>query len=161
VIVDAALNVEIAEVSERGFRILKPFGGGTGQASSITYQSTESITDLAGRKTGYLKFVNEDGAVVAVLEDVAKGGTQYSDDLVKAAQKLYPKKAGKIELHHPIPRYLGGAKNQTLVPLDRAYHQVITNEFRKEWGYGRGKPNAAELQQILNKVYSKYPLPDQ
>jgi hypothetical protein len=88
-----------------------------------------------------------------------KGEVKYSNDLVKAAQKLYPKKAGKIELHHPTPQYLGGAKNQTLVPLDAAYHQVITNEFRSLWQYGKGMPNPTELQIIKNKVYSKYPLP--
>lgn len=89
----------------------------------------------------------------------AKTGLKYSDDLVKAAQKLYPNKAGKIELHHPIPQYLGGAKNQTLVPLDAAYHQVITNEFRRIHGYGLAKPSPQRLQEIMNQVYSKYPMP--
>lgn len=79
--------------------------------------------------------------------------------MVKAAQKLYPKKAGKIELHHPIPQYLGGAKNQTLVPLDGAYHQQITNAFRKLHPYGKPKPTEAELNIILEKVYSQFPLP--
>jgi len=78
----------------------------------------------------------------APTTSAAKGGTQptnntiaaktgtYSDDLVKAAQKLYPNKAGKIEeLHHPFPKYMGGAEKQALVPLDAAYHQQITNEF--------------------------------
>lgn len=84
----------------------------------------------------------------------AKGGIQYSDDLVNAAQKLYPKLAGKIQQHHPIPQYLGGARDQVLVPLDAAYHQQITNEFRKHWGYGQGIPSKAELDKIINKVYS-------
>lgn len=89
----------------------------------------------------------------------AKGGGQYSDDLVKAAQKLYPNKAGKIELHHITPKYLGGAKNGPLVPLDASYHQVITNELRALWPYGKGVPSATELQNIMKQVYSKYPLP--
>ena len=89
----------------------------------------------------------------------AKGVVKYSDDLVKSAQKLYPNKAGKIELHHITPKYLGGAKNGPLVPLDGAYHQVITNEFRALWPYGKGVPSATELQNIMKQVYSKYPLP--
>lgn len=88
-----------------------------------------------------------------------RGGLKYSDDLVKAAQKLYPNKAGKIELHHITPKYLGGAKNGPLVPLDASYHQVITNEFRALWSYGKGVPSASELQNIMKQVYSKYPLP--
>ncbi len=89
----------------------------------------------------------------------AKGVTQYSDDLVKAAQKIYPKKAGTTQLHHITPKYLGGAKNGSLVPLDGAYHQMITNEFRALWGYGKGVPSATELQSIMKQVYTKYPLP--
>ncbi|KAA0990471.1 FG-GAP-like repeat-containing protein [Dyadobacter aurulentus] len=84
---------------------------------------------------------------------------RYSDDLVKAAQKLYPKKAGMTELHHITPKYLGGAANGPLVPLNGSYHQVITNEFRALWPYGRGIPSATELQTIMKQVYSKYPLP--
>ena len=95
-----------------------------------------------------------------LADDAVKGGVQYSDDLVKAAQKLYPKKAGKIELHHPIPQYLGGSNNQTLVPLDAAYHQQITNAFRAEWDYGQGIIRDPVLRQkIADKVYSKFPLP--
>lgn len=89
----------------------------------------------------------------------AKGGLQYSDDLVKAAQKLYPNKAGLTELHHITPKYLGGAANGPLVPLNGSYHQVITNEFRALWPYGKGVPSATELQNIMKQVYSKYPLP--
>jgi hypothetical protein len=94
-----------------------------------------------------------------IKERAAKGVTQYSDDLVKAAQKLYPKKAGTTELHHITPKYLGGAKNGPLVPLDGAYHQQITNAFRKAWGYGQVKPNAAQLKQIMDDVYKQFPLP--
>lgn len=68
-------------------------------------------------------------------------------------------KAGKIQLHHPIPQYLGGAKDQVLAPLDSAYHQVITNEFRSLWPYKSGLPSASQLQEIITKVFSKYPLP--
>ena len=88
------------------------------------------------------------------------GAVQYSDDLVKAAQKLYPKKAGRTELHHIIPKYLGGAIDGPLVPLNGSYHQLITNEFRALWPYSKGAvPSASELQSIMKQVYSKYPLP--
>lgn len=94
----------------------------------------------------------------------AAKGVAYSDDLVKAAQKLYPNKAGKIELHHPFPKYMGGAEKQVLVPLDAAYHQQITNEFFKYWpkklpGQPRVYPTAQQAQEIMQKVYSKFPLP--
>ena len=89
----------------------------------------------------------------------AKGGVKYSDDLVKSAQKLYPKKAGTTELHHIRPQYLGGPKNGPLAPLDGAYHQVITNEFRMQWPYGKGIPSDAEWLDIMRRVYNKYPLP--
>lgn len=97
--------------------------------------------------------------VSSAADDAARASIQYSDDLVKASQQAYPKLAGKVQLHHPIPQYLGGARNQVLVPLDAAYHQQITNTFRAEWGYGLAKPSETKLLEILNTVYSKYPLP--
>jgi hypothetical protein len=84
---------------------------------------------------------------------------QDYDDAVAAAQKQYPNKAGKIELHHIEPKYIGGAKDGTLVPIDGAYHQVITNEFRNIRGYGLGHINDAWRWEIMNQVYTKYPLP--
>ena len=89
----------------------------------------------------------------------AKGVLKYSDDLVKSAQKLYPNKAGKIELHHISPKYLGGAKNGAMVPLDGAYHQMITNEFRSIRSYGLGPVNEAYRLDIMKRVYSKFSLP--
>jgi len=101
----------------------------------------------------------ETQAYKAAFKGTAKVGVQYSDDLVKAAQKLYPNKAGVTELHHIAPKYLGGAGNGALVPLDGVYHQVITNEFRAIHPYGLGPVGAAERSAIMNRVYSKYPLP--
>ena len=97
--------------------------------------------------------------VLSAKVTAAKRGVQYSDDLVKAAQQLYPKKAGLTELHHIAPKYLGGAKNGALVPLDGAYHQVITNEFRSLYQYGLPKPGNTQMLDIMKQVYSKYPLP--
>lgn len=84
---------------------------------------------------------------------------QYSDDLVKTAQKLYPNKAGTTQLHHIAPKYLGGAADGALVPLDGAYHQIITNEFRSLYPYGQGALDEAERLIIMKQVYTKFPLP--
>ena len=103
-------------------------------------------------------------ATAEVGANVAKEGVKYSDDLIKVAQKLYPDKAGKKELHHPFPKYMGGAEKQTLVPLDASYHQIITNEFYKYWpkklpGQVKTYPTYQQAQEIMQKIYSKYPLP--
>ena len=88
--------------------------------------------------------------------------TSRYEAAVREAQSLFPQKAGKIELHHIRPKYLGGAKNGKLVPLDAAYHQVITNAFRKELPYGLGWTKKMEYNEWLEyarRVYSQYPLP--
>ncbi|MDR1199194.1 MAG: hypothetical protein LBK94_09345, partial [Prevotellaceae bacterium] len=94
-----------------------------------------------------------------LAKQAVKSGGKYSDDLVKAAQKLYPKKAGKIEMHHITPKYLGGTKNGPLVPLDGAYHQQITNAFRHVWSYGKAPINEIQRKQIMEQVYKQFPLP--
>ncbi len=57
-----------------------------------------------------------------------------------------------------MPQYLGGPANGATVPLDAAYHQMITNAFRQAWPYGQAVPSAAKLKQIMNDVYSRFPL---
>jgi len=79
--------------------------------------------------------------------------------LVTRAQQQYPGKAGTIEEHHPISKYLGGDPNQELEPLDAAYHQVITNAFREAYAYGQRVPSPERLVEILRQVYSQFPLP--
>lgn len=91
--------------------------------------------------------------------DAAGTTTNNYDNLVKDAQKLYPDKAGRIELHHIEPQYLGGAKDGLRVPIDASYHQVITNEFRTIQPYGLGPVNVTQRIDIMNQVYKKYPLP--
>ena len=81
------------------------------------------------------------------------------ESLLEMAQRMYPKKAGKMELHHIIPQYMGGARNGRTVRLDAAYHQLITNEFRRYHLYGKGILTEAERLDIARKVYTKYPLP--
>jgi hypothetical protein len=131
-------------------------------SNSSFYFAAENVPEISE----IFLFANPIGAEISVwrsgargVTTAAKGTVQYSDDLVRAAQETYPKLKGKTQLHHITPKYLGGAKNGPTVPLDAAYHQIITNEFRALWGYGKGVPSATELQNIMKQVYSKYPLP--
>ena len=94
-----------------------------------------------------------------LLESAENAGAATYEDLVAAAQDAYPTKAGKIELHHITPKYLGGDPEGPLVPLDAAYHQQITNEFRNLWPYGGPQPSTAQLEEMMQQVYQKFPLP--
>jgi RHS repeat-associated protein len=97
-----------------------------------------------------------------IAGSVARGGARSVDDLVKAAQSKFPGKAGKIEQHHVTPKYLGGDPKGPTVPIDAAYHQEITNAFRAEWEFGRGMlPSEAQLRDIMQRVYERFPLPGQ
>jgi hypothetical protein len=106
--------------------------------------------------------LNQNGKLNPSGKDLKEGcpflGSKYRD-LVAAAEKDYPKKAGKFENHHIVPKYLGGDEDGPTVRLPSAYHQYITNEFRSAWPYGRSQPGPNELDDIMNRVYSKYPLP--
>jgi hypothetical protein len=76
------------------------------------------------------------------------------------AEALFPKLAGKFHDHHIIPQYLGGAKDGLTVRMPAAYHQLITNEFRRLAPYGQSvRPAGEALINILRDVYIKYPLP--
>jgi RHS repeat-associated protein len=88
----------------------------------------------------------------------APTGPTYEEG-VAAAQARYPAKAGKIEMHHIAPKYLGGDPFGPTVPLDGAYHQMITNEFRNAVPYGTGPIPPDELHQLMQKVYATFPLP--
>jgi RHS repeat-associated protein len=85
---------------------------------------------------------------------------QRQRELLDYARQKYPGKAGRTELRHVLPRYLGGAADGTTVPLDAAYHQLITNAFRDIVEYG-SNPNFtfSELAEIMSKVYRLFPLP--
>ena len=86
-------------------------------------------------------------------------GSSTYDDLVKAAREKYPRLAGKLQHdHHVDPIYLGGPPKGPTSVQDAAYHQVITNEFRRQWPYGTGKPTPRQHRRILRKVYREYPL---
>ncbi len=81
------------------------------------------------------------------------------DDLVRAAQARHPSKAGKIEYHHIVPKYLGGDPKGRTVPIDAAYHQDITNAFREFHPYGSPLPSPERLEETMRIVYERYPLP--
>ena len=132
------------------------------------------------------QLLGENGAPETVLGEAPEGGTQTvynlevqsdhtyfvgplgtwvhnqdcgGNNLLREAQERYPNKAGKIEYHHVTPKYLGGDPAGPTVPLDGAYHQMITNAFRAEWGYGQGIPSSEQLAQIMDRVYTQFPLP--
>jgi RHS repeat-associated protein len=79
------------------------------------------------------------------------------NQLEELAKQLYPKLANTCQMHHPLPQYLGGAADQDLVPLDGAYHQLITNAFRQQIPYG-STFTPAQVQAAWNQVYSQYPI---
>jgi hypothetical protein len=74
------------------------------------------------------------------------------------AQSIYPNSQGYQD-HHLVPVYLGGPKSGVTYRIPTAYHKLLTREFRREWSYDRGKPTSQELQGILLKIYSQYPIP--
>ena len=102
---------------------------------------------------------------LAFPDSVGGDGDLPYEEHVRQAQKEYPNKAGRFEIHHKTPRYLGGAPDGPTVSIDAAYHQVITNHFRRLWpyrgdpGYKGRLPNQEELREIMEKVYSIHPLP--
>jgi hypothetical protein len=79
--------------------------------------------------------------------------------LKEEAEQRYPDKRGKYEEHHFFPVYLGGQENGPTYRLPAAYHQLVTNAFRRLHPYGRPKPQAWEVQSFMLQVYSEYPIP--
>lgn len=104
---------------------------------------------LVGGPTG------EGIAPAMVLQAGRRSAGSSFDNLVRAAQQQFPSKAGIIQQHHVVPKYLGGAANGKTVPLDAAYHQQITNEFRRLWPYGGKNPTAQELERVMRQVYER------
>jgi hypothetical protein len=89
-----------------------------------------------------------------------KAARALYDRGMQEAQKAFPHLAGgPKQLHHIHPRYLGGPDNGPTVALDPAYHQLITNEFRRLAAYGVRRPPLEVVLATMQKVYSKYPLP--
>ena len=101
------------------------------------------------------------GALGSAVEDwvFSDDGPPNTDDLIKDAQARYPNKAGKFEAHHEDPKYMGGDPKGATRRIDAAYHQDITNEFRRHHGYGLGNLPEAQRKLIMDEVYKKFPLP--
>jgi RHS repeat-associated protein len=82
---------------------------------------------------------------------------------IKAGGKLVPRAILKIEKHHIKPKYLGGHPKGPISKIPKDYHQKITNEFRKEFPYGKPYPITdpafqQEVEKAMQKIYKKYPL---
>ncbi len=126
-------------------------GGGIGRAISKAHKFTRGTRTL--------------GKVARSIDDLAKLSRRWRSGIdmakLEAAKADYPKKALKKQWHHLIPKYLGGSVSGPKVRINSAYHQKITNAFRREWRYGNpaGKPDPAELERILDRVYTEFPLP--
>jgi hypothetical protein len=111
--------------------------------SSVRSLSTEMLEELA--TTRYL-----DPTTARQLHE--KGMAE--------AMREFPHLFGKsTQEHHVVPKYLGGLPSGKAVTLDKAYHQLITNAFRREFSYNQAAPDLPRLKAILRVVYSKYPLP--
>ena len=83
----------------------------------------------------------------------------YYQKIVKDSRQRYPEKTGYYEDHHIDPQYMGGSPKGKVIELDGAYHQMITNEFRKLQPYGLDKLDETARNNYMRKVYLKYPLP--
>jgi RHS repeat-associated protein len=81
------------------------------------------------------------------------------DRLMNYARGLYPKLCRKVNKHHIDPKYIGGDPKGPTVRLEAPYHQLITNAFRDQWGYGQSPPPANLKANIINTVYYNFPLP--
>jgi hypothetical protein len=75
------------------------------------------------------------------------------------AEQRYPDKRGKYEEHHFFPLYLGGKADGPKYRVPAAYHQLLTNAFRRLHPYGSPKPQEWEARSFMLKVYSEYPIP--
>jgi hypothetical protein len=103
------------------------------------------------------KFADANGA--KVVDEAADVNKSY-DDLVRQAERDYPKLAGKEHNHHIDPKYLVIEKNGPTARINAAYHQYITNAFRELWAYGKKSlPSPEQLRRFKEEVYSKFPLP--
>jgi hypothetical protein len=98
-------------------------------------------------------------AAVIRTEAAAASAEAEIASLMQKARELYPKLCNKFHWHHDTPKYLGGDPNGPLTLLEAPYHQLITNAFRAEYQYGQSFPDSQTVRNIVNIVYSKYPLP--
>ncbi len=141
-----------ADITDARTRDKLPLAGTGGRESvSMGRQAVAGTTYKMGGTVVVM------GGILAA-DRLTGGMCKYAQESA-AAKLAYPLLAGKIQQHHITPKYLGGAANGPTVALDAAYHQLITNEFRRLHPYGSATPTATRLKEIMDLVYSKYPLP--
>jgi hypothetical protein len=132
------------------------YEAGCGSLGQMLWSGTKFTGQLVYNAVSIVDGAKALSSIPTVLKAAPESGFA---DLLAAAQERYPNKAGILVNHHIIPKYLGGAVDGDMMKIDAAYHQRITNAFRREWAYGQTRPNAEQLSQILHNVYSQFPLP--
>ena len=84
--------------------------------------------------------------------------------LIAEAERRYPKLAGLWEWHHTWPFEFGPPPDiywrfwAREVRLPAAYHRLITNEIRAGLRALGRNPTPAQLWELLQRVYTKYPI---
>lgn len=122
-----------------------------------TFDNPEGDLSIGSAYRSSLK--NEAESVTAERSAAPIRSNNDLSALLQDAADQYRGKAGKLEKHHPWPLYLGGDPNQALVTIDAAYHQVITNAFRRLAPYGRPRLSVERAREVMQQVYSVFPLP--
>lgn len=106
IILSTAMQVEIARFSEKGLEIVAPASDAILNTGKIIYQSTDELTDVAGKNIGKLVLVeDESGKVLALAKTVGK----TIDDLPTAIKDIvskFPDEASKTTF---VSQYFDGA----------------------------------------------------
>ncbi len=111
--------------------------------------------------------ISENDVAYNKLTDVANGNVppnwkcdpeKYCELLKKAHQKY--KGAGSIENHHEWSIYSGGPESGYTIPLDKAYHAMITQEIRNRLPYPGSlhRGDWVKIWRELDEVYGEFPL---
>ncbi|HYO57452.1 hypothetical protein [Archangium sp.] len=183
------LGEQVREAARLSTHVLMLMGGGAGTGARVLGSgATLPVLQLSERGMMAVRMVAVpagaagtalgEGMGALVLMSVGRGGParpaaprQTGPLDPETARKLYEKGmqeaqrafpqlfGGPPHAHHIHPRYLLGPANGPTVPIDPAYHQLITNEFRRRVAYGVLKPNLDDVLRVMREVYSKYPLP--
>ncbi|MFI5385565.1 MAG: RHS repeat-associated core domain-containing protein [Fimbriimonadales bacterium] len=163
VIEEAEINGDIdSNVADKAFEDALRGGGDRGGGGIGGAARTGSkILAGAGGAAATLEGVDPDAPDQAseLCENVVQAAQNTYENLLSQAQENYPGKAGILENHHDVPQYVGGAVNWPTTQIDAAYHQEITNAFRRLWDYGQKWPDEDRLHDILKEVYDQWPLP--
>jgi hypothetical protein len=98
-------------------------------------ESIETLLDLVGLIPG-AEFADAANVVVNVAQGDTTGALLSAAAMVPLGGQLAT--AAKIERHHSLMKYLGGAERQLLVPLaadlHRLYHSGLDKITPRQWG---------------------------